>query len=92
MVKSKRGQDADEDDDWLDDDDDDELNQEEEGLAEEFMNTEQEERDDATIKDLLDAIENLEGLEHEDGTLGRNAVMKVCLIMYVNIYSLIGCF
>ncbi len=39
-----------------------------------------------TLEDLLSAINNLDELEREDGTLGRNAVMKVCPSFSIHIY------
>lgn len=63
--------------DWLDDNDNDELDKEEQSLLEEFMSPEKEAQDDAELDDLLEALENLQELEAEDGSFGRNAVMKV---------------
>ncbi len=77
MVKSKRGHDPDEDDEWLEDDEDNDLDQEEESLMEEFTNADQDFEDELTLEELMAAIDSLEDLEHEDGTLGRNTVMKV---------------
>ncbi|SJL16081.1 uncharacterized protein ARMOST_19597 [Armillaria ostoyae] len=63
--------------DWLDDDDDDELDKEEHALLEECTTSEKEAQDDADLDELLDTLDNLQQLEYEDGTFGRNAVMKI---------------
>ncbi len=76
LVKSKRGQD-DDDDKWLEDDKDNELDEEERELVEEFMNEDQEQEEEMTLEELLATIDNLAELEEEDSNLGRNAVMKV---------------
>ncbi len=65
---------------WLDDNDNDELDVEELELLEELGSNEQEDDGQATLDDLLSALDDLDDLEAQDGNLGWNAVMKVCFL------------
>ncbi|KAK0229936.1 ribonuclease H-like domain-containing protein [Armillaria nabsnona] len=67
----------DDDNSWLEDNEDNDLDAEEQDLLDELTLDAQEANKDAILEDLLEAVDNLEALEDEDGNLERNAVMKI---------------